>query len=94
MERILKANFFGQLLWLIACDDLADACIVCDLESERPFVGEPLIEFLHQSSLELDEVIVDELVHLVLGRQGTRDGVPVVVPDGATLSARVGHLFL
>ena len=36
----------------------------------------------------------DELVHALLGGQGAGDGVPVVLPDGPALSARVGRVLL
>ena len=36
----------------------------------------------------------DELVHRLLGRQNAGDGVPVVLPDGPALSARVGRVLL
>ena len=36
----------------------------------------------------------DEFVHAVLGGQASGDRIPLVVPDGPALSARVGHLLL
>ena len=36
----------------------------------------------------------DELLHALLGRQSSCDRVPVVLPDGPALSARMGRLLL
>src|SRR5258708_25317912 len=66
MERILKANFSYELLLVIARDNFADPCIIRDLKSERPLVGEPLIELLNQRRLKLRQTIVNELVNYLL----------------------------